>query len=1437
MKPDLLPTIVVSRGFARVLAFVLATAAIPSAGAAERAPAAGAADLDRDYAAIALGFEPNVGQADERAKFVARGAGYGIFLTGTGAALALSRPAGVAETAPAASLRLEAVGAREPGRLVALEPLPGTSNYLRGADPSKWLRNVPTFARVRAVGVYDGVDMDFHGNGRELEYDFVVAPGADASRIAVKFEGARSIELAENGELVIEVEGGQVRQLPPVAYQGGGASKRGIEAGYSLGPDGTIHFEIGDYDRARPLVIDPIIQYGTYLGGRNLGTAFDEGLAVATGPDDSTYVGGRTLAVDFPVTAPAPPEEGVGTPFDPNHNGDYDGFVSRISADGSTLIFSTYLGGSDADAVRGLAVNVAGDVYATGDTASSNFPILNPYDSTRNGVDAFLSRLTADGTTLVSSTFYGGSGAEIGRGVVLEPSVMAGLGSESVIVVGETTSADLTLATPFDGVFGGATDGFLAKFAPGAMALDYATYMGGGLVDRAVGVDVDATGNAYVVGETASQDFPTQSAFDATFNGTLGSPADLFVTKVNTNGIGTASLVYSTYLGGTAAETAGDIVVDGTGAAYLTGETQSTNYPRVGAFDGTFGGTSEAVVTKLAPAGNALTYSSFIGGSGADRGYGIDVDASGAAYVGGSTTSTNLAVVNAYDATANGGVDTFVARVATTGASLLNLTYYGGSADDVMTGVALDGAGVLHTTGSTSSSNLPLVNPLDATRNGTDAFVARFSGGGSALDYATYLGGIDDGRNSDDTGYAIAVDASGSAYVAGRTASIDFPVTGSFDVTHNGGYDAFVAKLSPSGGSLMYSTFIGGSGDDYARGVAVDGAGAAYLAGGTSSTDFPTTLGAFDTTSNVGGDLAPDAWAAKLNASGSGLLYSTYLGGSGVEAGYDVAIDGSGNAYVTGSTESTNFPTANAYDATPEGNRDAFLTKLNASGSALVYSTYISTAGDDSAYAVAVDSAGSATIVGRTSSQSFPLVNAGDPVFFGSYEAFAMRFATAGTSLVHSTYLGGTFADEARDVALDAAGSAYVTGMTHSPDFPTTAGAYRTTSNGNPDTFVTKVPAAGGAFVYSTYLCGPDSRCFGYGIAVDGAGAAYIVGEVQTPASFPIVNPFDRTSTAASEGFLVKLNPTGSALQLSSLLGGSGYDAAFDIALDSLGDVYITGETASTDFPVRAAFDSTLAGGLDAFVVKVGMSANFVDTVGLYDPDTAVWFLRNSNDAGPADLQFPYGPAASNWYPIDGDWDGDGVDTAGVYDPAAGAFHLRNSNTPGSADLVFFFGPSGDTWVPIAGDWNNDGIDTIGLYEPDTGVFYLRNSNTTGVANLQFQYGPAGSGWTPVAGDWDGDGQDTIGLYDPATGIWYLRNTNSSGPADIQFQYGPGGLGWRPLVGNYDGNLTDTVGLYDPSTGVFYLKNTNSSGPADLQFQYGPLDANQRPLAGNWAPE
>ena len=451
------------------------------------------------------------------------------------------------------------------------------------------------------------------------------------------------------------------------------------------------------------------------------------------------------------------------------------------------------------------------------------------------------------------------------------------------------------------------------------------------------------------------------------------------------------------------------------------------------------------------------------------------------------------------------------------------------------------------------------------------------------LSYASYLGG-----SRDDRGFSIAVDASGSAYVAGFTQSNGLPVTtGAFRGYYGGSGDAFVAKLNSVGTALVYCTYLGGAGEDGASSIAVDSAGNALVAGGTRSLDFPTTKGAYQT-ANAG--LGQDAFVTKLNAAGSDLIYSTYLGGNGDEAACGSTLDGSGNAYLTGSTASSNFPrTAGALRAGPGGQGDIFVTKLNANGSGLVYSTALGGSALDMACSIQVDKAGNAHITGDAYSADFPTTpGAVQPKFGGGrLDLHVVKLNPEGTAFVYSTYLGGKGDDTGFGLALDSSGNAYVTGGSDSSDFPVTAGALQTALRGPQDAVVAKLSPDGRSLLYSTYLGGSGAD-IGLGIALDSSANICVTGGAGS-ADFPITRDAVQTSLKGlSDAFVTKIKADGSGLLYSTFLGGSQDDDGLGIVVDSAGSAYVAGETTSSDFPTTAgAPRTTSAGGIDAFVAKI----------------------------------------------------------------------------------------------------------------------------------------------------------------------------------------------------------------------------------------------------------
>jgi len=438
------------------------------------------------------------------------------------------------------------------------------------------------------------------------------------------------------------------------------------------------------------------------------------------------------------------------------------------------------------------------------------------------------------------------------------------------------------------------------------------------------------------------------------------------------------------------------------------------------------------------------------------------------------------------------------------------------------------------------------------------------------LNFSSFLGGS--GWDGDYGGCGFAVASDGSCYVTGKTNSSNFPTLNAYDNTFNGFHDAFVAKFS-SNGSLLWSTFLGGSGYEYGKGIAIDSNGNCYVIGSTGSSDFPT-LNAYDSTFNGG-----DAFVTKFNASGS-LLWSTYLGGTGNEYGDDIVIASDGSCYVTGITASENFPILNAYDSTYNaGSYDAFVTKLSASGS-LLWSTYLGGSGWDHGFSIAVANDGSCYVTGETDSSDFPTLNAYDSTFNGFYDAFVTKFSISG-SLLWSTFLGGSDAEHGEGIGVASDGSCYVTGITLSNDFPI-LNAYDSTNSF--DAFVTKFSTSG-SLLWSTFLGGVGDEV-GFDIAVLSNGHCYVTGRTYS-SDFPTLNAYDSTHNAGfySDVFVTKFSTNGSLLW-STYLGGSDNDYGYGIAVTSSGSCYVTGDTYSSNFPTKNAYNSTYGGIGDFFVTK-----------------------------------------------------------------------------------------------------------------------------------------------------------------------------------------------------------------------------------------------------------
>lgn len=653
-----------------------------------------------------LRFEPNRGQTDSSVRFVGRSLGYGLFLRERDAVMVLHTPAGKRGTKDAV-VRMAFAGARKNAAMQGRQILPGQSNYLRGQDPRRWHTGIPNFAQVRYDGLYPGIDLAFYGKRQRLEYDYIVSPHADPRQIRLHYSGVRKLSLNQHGDLLLDTGHGILRQHKPVVYQMIGGQKRLVSGHYVLGADKQVGFRIARYDTRQPLIIDPVLDYSTYLGGS--GDEAPEGLAVDA--NGNVYIAGLTSSTNFPLANAQQASKGGGT---------FDVFVTKLNASGTGLVYSTFLGGNGDDEALGMALDANGSVYVTGETNSTDFPIVNAVQNSYSGTfpqfDAFLSKLTPDGSGLLYSTYLGSSGDDRGFDVAVD-------GNGNAYVTGKAGGAGFPLLNPMQANFGGgASDAFVSKFSPQG-GLIFSTFLGGAGADEGHHLAFDATGNVFIDGQTASTNFPLLNALQTNYG---GGTSDAFITKMSGDG---ARLIFSSYLGGNGNDLGDGLAVGSHGNCYLSGETTSTNFPTKNPIQSSFsGGDSDMFITKVSGDGKSILYSTYLGGSGTDHAHTIAVDGNGDAFLTGHTATAFPLVDPIQSQYGGGGADAVIFELNPSGNGLLFSTYLGGSGVDHGHRIVLDGKGHVFVTGHTASPNFPTKNALQSQfGGGEDVFVLRLS--------------------------------------------------------------------------------------------------------------------------------------------------------------------------------------------------------------------------------------------------------------------------------------------------------------------------------------------------------------------------------------------------------------------------------------------------------------------------------------------------------------------------------------------------------------------------------------------------------------------------------------------------------------------------------------------------------------------------------------
>ena len=677
---------------------------------------------------LPLYFEPNQGQWNPQVKFSARAGDGRVFLTGHG--VALSVPGSGAEAPRVAGISL--LNSNRSPVAAGLEPLPGRTSYFLGNDPAKWRKDVSHYARVRYDAVYPGIDVVYYGNQNQLEYDFILHPGADPGRIRLKFQGAGRLSLSAEGDLVVEEGGVRLVQKRPSFYQQAPDSplRRQVSGRYKLVASNVVAVVVGPYDRSQPLTVDPVVVYSSFLGG----ALADVVTAVKVDSAGKVYVYGYTNNGDLVATIGA---------YQTATSGQTDLFLAKFDptqSGASSLIYFTYIGGTGTDIATGMALDSSGNVYLTGSTTSTALPMAgSPFQKAlvttattagTVGTDAFIIKFSPNGqgtADLVYSTYLGGSDLDQGNAIDVDA-------SGAIYVVGTTRSGDFPLsASAYAAARWGVTDSFITKLVPGSSTLAYSSFLGGELDDDGRAIAVTPAGMIYIAGTTSGTEFPLAgNAYESTLQGFYG----IFLAQIDPTQYGVNSLIYATYISASVADEVRGMALDPSGNLLLTGYTMSPDFPVTpNAAQRTLGGNADAFVASLkpsAPPSSFINYATFLGGQGGDVGEAIASDSKGNAYVTGYTMSVDFPVTSGALQTKWGyGVDIFLAELNPTG-GLLYSTYMGQTGVNVGYAVAVGQNGSVYLGGATQTEGLTITS---------NAFQTDF-GGGSSDGFLVVISGL-----------------------------------------------------------------------------------------------------------------------------------------------------------------------------------------------------------------------------------------------------------------------------------------------------------------------------------------------------------------------------------------------------------------------------------------------------------------------------------------------------------------------------------------------------------------------------------------------------------------------------------------------------------------------------------------------------------------------
>lgn len=650
--------------------------------------------LDKLYGQLPLSFEENFGQAKSNIKFISHGFDYNLLLENNKVTL-------VPNHKNSSSLSLEFLGSKDDIKVIGNNQLETKTNYLIGQDQTKWQKEINNFSKVTYKELYKGIDAVFYGNKKHLEYDLIVAPNVDPDLIKLKFEGLKQTPTVnKEGDLLLEIAGGIINQHKPFIYQEIAGNKIPVSGSYKIIQSNLVGFTLGEYDKTQALVIDPEISYSSYLGG----SLTDQANSIAIDTAGNAYIVGSTSSINFPTSSALQRNFG---------GGPFDVFVAKFNPTATSLIYATYFGGSSLDEGFDIAVDSAGSAYITGQTLSTNFPNQNAIQSTKGGgvFDAFITKLNPAGNNLIYSSYLGGNDDDQAFSLALNK-------EGNAFIAGTTSSRNFPGAQSTS--LSGVSDGFITQINAQGNQIVYSRYLGGNDEEDCSAIIVDTSNNAYVIGDTFSANFPIQSAFQSSFSG----GQDTFLAKLNPNG----SILYSTYFGGSNNDAGVDVAIDSDNNAYLVGTTNSTNILTKSSFQRNLAGGTDVFLAKIDPTGSNLIYSTYLGGKADDTASAIGLDPLGNVYLTGSSFSTDFPVTKALQDKNKGTNDIFVSVLDPSASNFIYSTYLGGKTQDVALAMVVDKEGSVYLTGSSSSTDFPTTNAFQRLSGGnSDAFITKIT--------------------------------------------------------------------------------------------------------------------------------------------------------------------------------------------------------------------------------------------------------------------------------------------------------------------------------------------------------------------------------------------------------------------------------------------------------------------------------------------------------------------------------------------------------------------------------------------------------------------------------------------------------------------------------------------------------------------------------------